>query len=108
MVATAAATAGLVERYRLDAVDVEYASRRTLLAARQTEQPDRPLFVVAGSSRMVLGFTPELLPPTADAGDTPPTGLQPVALRGRADHDPGHPGPSIRRRHPAEVGSFSN
>lgn len=60
-----------VERHRLGAIDGEYAQRRELLRARQAEAPDRPLVLVAGSSRIVMGFAPEQFPPPTDADGRP-------------------------------------
>jgi hypothetical protein len=48
--------------------DVEYASRLATLRARQAEAPGRPLLLAVGSSRTVMSFTPELLPPLRTAG----------------------------------------
>lgn len=42
--------------------DREYAARLTQLRARLSERPDRPLLLVVGSSRCVLGFQPQWLP----------------------------------------------
>jgi hypothetical protein len=54
--------------------DVEYAARLDLLRARMAEDPDRPLLLVVGSSRTVMGFAPEQLPPlrTADGAEVLP------------------------------------
>lgn len=43
--------------------DAEYRDRLCLLRERALEQPDRPLLVVVGSSRMITDFRPEVLPP---------------------------------------------
>ncbi len=51
--------------------DREYAARLVQLQARLAEQPDRPLMLVIGSSRCVLGFQPQWLPP-ADGGRPEP------------------------------------
>lgn len=60
---------GLIEKYRLDTIDREYAQRLELLQTATAEHPDRPLMLAVGSSRMVHAFSPELLPPltTADS-----------------------------------------
>lgn len=71
LVAIIALSTVLVERYRFEAIDIEYAQRRALLAERQAERPGEPLVLVAGSSRVVLGFAPELLPPIPDADGRP-------------------------------------
>ena len=51
------------EALRGDAIDSEYRARADLLRARLAADPDGPLFLVVGSSRLVTGFTPETLPP---------------------------------------------
>ena len=56
-----------IEHYRVDAVDREYAARLTLLKREQAAHPNRPLFLVVGSSRMVMGFGPEEMPPVTTA-----------------------------------------
>ena len=43
--------------------DAEYARRLATLRTRQAEAPERPLFLVLGSSRTALAFRPEILPP---------------------------------------------
>jgi hypothetical protein len=45
--------------------DPEYQRRLTTLRARQTEAPERPLLLVLGSSRTLLAFRPEIMPPLA-------------------------------------------
>ncbi|MGH7193885.1 MAG: hypothetical protein ACREJM_10175 [Candidatus Saccharimonadales bacterium] len=45
--------------------DREYAARLVQLQARLAEQPGRPLMLVIGSSRCVLGFQPQWLPKSA-------------------------------------------
>ena len=54
----AVATEGL----RGESVDPEYGARITLLRTQLASNPDRPLFLVVGSSRVVAGFAPETLP----------------------------------------------
>jgi hypothetical protein len=43
--------------------DPEYSCRRDLLTARIAEDPDRPLLLLIGSSRTLMAFCPEALPP---------------------------------------------
>ena len=43
--------------------DHEFYRRLELLRARRDEHPDRPLALVLGSSRIAVGFRPEILPP---------------------------------------------
>lgn len=51
--------------------DQEYGVRLELLRERMAEAPDRPLLLVVGSSRVEMGFRPEVLPPlTSAAGET--------------------------------------
>lgn len=63
----------LIDRYCLDAVDREFSARLELLNRQRAEHPDRPLFLVVGSSRMVMAFGPEQLPETKTATGTPVT-----------------------------------
>jgi hypothetical protein len=42
--------------------DEEYGVRLAALRARQAAEPDRPLLLVVGTSRVGMGFAPELLP----------------------------------------------
>jgi hypothetical protein len=51
--------------------DVEYGMKLALVRARQAETPGRPLLVALGSSRTVMAFAPEQLPPLPTA-DGPP------------------------------------
>ena len=69
--AIAIVSTAAVERQRLAAIDGEYAQRRELLRARLAEHPDHSLVLVAGSSRIVMGFAPEQLPPMTDAAGRP-------------------------------------
>src|SRR3954454_9843704 len=59
---------------RPDLYDVEYGARLDLVRARLAEAPGRPLLVAVGSSRLVMAFAPEQLPPvpTADGPDALP------------------------------------
>ena len=52
--------------------DPEYRDRLSLLQQRLKEQPDEPLLLVVGSSRIVSDFRPEVLPPlqTSDGRQT--------------------------------------
>src|SRR5438105_3797911 len=60
----------VVELWRKDLYDPEFAARLATLRARMTEQPDRPLFLVLGSSRTLMSFRPEGLPPiTSKSGE---------------------------------------
>ena len=65
-------TAGLdlsvPERY-----DPEYAARLDRLRQARADQPDRPLLLALGSSRMAMAFGPEHLPPLAAADGRPVT-----------------------------------
>jgi hypothetical protein len=47
--------------------DLEYGARLGLLRKRIAEAPDRPLCLVVGSSRITMGFVPEILPPLRSA-----------------------------------------
>jgi hypothetical protein len=58
--------AGLVlvmEHLRPEFRDLEYGSKRALLRERLRENPGRPLALVLGSSRVLSGLRPDLLPP---------------------------------------------
>jgi hypothetical protein len=59
---------------RPDLYDVEYGARLALIRARHAETPDRPLLLVVGSSRTVMAFAPEKLPPlrTKDGAEVMP------------------------------------
>jgi hypothetical protein len=72
LAAIAVQTAGFDSRP--DLYDVEYGARLSLLRARQAETPGRPLLLVVGSSRTVMAFAPEKLPPmqTADGAEVLP------------------------------------
>ncbi|MCZ2342919.1 MAG: hypothetical protein LC104_14190 [Bacteroidales bacterium] len=52
-----------IEQTRTVALDREFAARLLLLQRERAAHPERPLFLVVGSSRMVMGFAPEQLPP---------------------------------------------
>jgi hypothetical protein len=60
---TTVAFAAALDAGHPDVYDVEYASRLALLRTRQAEAPDRPLLLAVGSSRTVMAFAPEQLPP---------------------------------------------
>jgi hypothetical protein len=62
-VGTQFALAAAVEHCRPEANDLEFGERLALLQRRQAEAPERPLFLVVGSSRLVTGFRPEVLSP---------------------------------------------
>jgi hypothetical protein len=51
--------------------DPEYGQRLALLQARRAEQPGRPLLLLCGSSRTVVSFKPEVLPPIGPPGRSP-------------------------------------
>lgn len=71
MILIAVAGTVWIEQNRIDAIDREYAARMILLKRQQAEHPDRPLFLVVGSSRLVMGFGPEqLAPQTTPDGQT--------------------------------------
>jgi hypothetical protein len=67
-----AAVAGLTAAFDChpELYDFEYGTRLTLLRARQAETPDRPLLLVVGSSRTVMAFAPEQMPPMRTADGT--------------------------------------
>src|SRR5207302_1199130 len=60
----AAFTAAL-DRWHPELYDAEYGRRLTALCTRRAEAPERPLFLVVGSSRTALAFRPEIVPPLA-------------------------------------------
>lgn len=64
LITLAAAWTG-VETVRPEAIDPDYHLRRDQLRARIAENPGRPVAVVVGSSRVAIGFAPELLPDPA-------------------------------------------
>ncbi len=66
LAAVAAQAAGFDARP--DLYDAEYAARLALARARLAEAPGRPLLVAVGSSRLVMAFAPERLPPLPAAG----------------------------------------
>src|SRR5258708_38274664 len=51
--------------------DTEYRVRKDALQARIGETPDRPLFLMVGSSRVSFAFDPESLSPIADDDGRP-------------------------------------
>jgi hypothetical protein len=51
-----------VEHWRPEYRDPEYGTKRQLLAQQQVRHPNRPLALVLGSSRVLDGLRPELLP----------------------------------------------
>src|SRR5438132_12868958 len=58
-----AVTIVLVDGWHPELYDPEYGLRLALLRTRQAEQPGRPLLLLFGSSRTVVSFKPEILPP---------------------------------------------
>lgn len=56
---------------RPESYDVEYGMKLGLLRARQAEAPGRPVLVALGSSRTVMAFAPEQLPPLPTAEGPP-------------------------------------
>jgi len=59
----------VIEQFRFDVVDREFAARLTLLQRQRLAHPERKLFLVVGSSRMVMAFSPEQLPTYYPAGE---------------------------------------
>jgi len=49
--------------------DPEYRDRLVLLQQRLRDEPDRPLLLLVGSSRMITDFRPETLPPLKPSAD---------------------------------------
>lgn len=75
-----------MERWQPGLRDPEYGHKRALLRRRLREQPDRPLALFLGSSRVLNGVRPELL-----AGGRPGTGPAPVVFNfGLTGHGPLH------------------
>jgi hypothetical protein len=54
--------AGLIDWKLPRLYDEEYGVRLAALRTRQAAEPDRPLLLVVGTSRVGMGFAPELLP----------------------------------------------
>jgi hypothetical protein len=61
-----------LEKWPLEVRDKEYAWTRACIRTRLAERPGRPLVVALGSSRMMMAFRPQSLPPcpTADGRQT--------------------------------------
>jgi hypothetical protein len=66
------ALAAALEWWRPDLRDPEYGNKLSLLRSRQAEAPDRPLFLVLGSSRVLNGLRPDRLDAPAAPGESPP------------------------------------
>lgn len=62
----------VIERRFPELYDPEHAVRLKALQTLSRRQPDRPLLLLAGSSRTVANFRPEVLPPLATPGGEPP------------------------------------
>jgi hypothetical protein len=77
VLAFAAAQVGLdlaLERCRPDVNDPEFETRAALLARCRRAEPDRPLLLVMGSSRLVTGFRPGAVAPLrTESGAVPLT-----------------------------------
>jgi hypothetical protein len=58
-----AAFAAVLDRRYPELYDAEYGRRLTALRTHQAEAPERPVFLVLGSSRTALAFRPEIVPP---------------------------------------------
>jgi hypothetical protein len=65
----------VVDRWHPELYDEEYGARLGMLKARLRETPGRPLMLAVGSSRLGLGFQPELLPPLQT-----PSGQRPLVF----------------------------
>src|SRR5947209_17503635 len=65
----------VVDRWHPELYDEEYGARLGMLKARLREAPGRPLMLAIGSSRLGLGFQPELLPPLQT-----PSGQRPLVF----------------------------
>jgi hypothetical protein len=52
-----------VDGWHPEQYDAEFAARLALLEARIAENPDAPLLLLVGSSRMTMNYLPEQLPP---------------------------------------------
>lgn len=63
----------LVDHWRPELADPEYRIRRERLRAAQAENPERPLVLMLGSSRVLNGFRPERLHRLTDAAGAPIT-----------------------------------
>jgi hypothetical protein len=66
-----------LEKWPLEVRDKEYAWTRDCIRTRLAERPGRPLVVALGSSRMMMAFRPQSLPPCPTAD-----GRQPVIANG--------------------------
>jgi hypothetical protein len=66
-----------LEKWPLEVRDKEYAWTRACIRTRLAERPGRPLVVALGSSRMMMAFRPQSLPPCETAD-----GRRPVVVNG--------------------------
>jgi hypothetical protein len=55
----------VLEKWRPQLSDPEFDARLAALRKQQSATPRRPMLLVVGSSRMVMNFRPEILPPLA-------------------------------------------
>jgi Protein of unknown function (DUF1574) len=62
----------VVDTWHPEFYDPEYDVRLKLLRQRMAEEPDRPLLLLLGSSRTVMCFRPEILPPIRPTGQPQP------------------------------------
>src|SRR5947209_8176458 len=69
--AVQAASAAVVEWWRPEYRDPEYGHKLAGLRRRLRGEPGRPLAVVLGSSRVEMGFRPDVLPAYRPAGGPP-------------------------------------
>lgn len=61
-----------MEARHAEVYDPEYRDRVVLLRQRVAENPERPLLLVAGSSRIITGVAPEMLPPLESVNGAQP------------------------------------
>src|SRR5437868_5957573 len=74
-----------MEHRRPEYRDPEYGIKRALLRERLREKPGSPLALVLGSSRVLQGFRPDVLPPCPT-----PEGAAVVFNFGQTGHGPLH------------------
>lgn len=65
----------IMDLWRQELHDPEFGRRLGILRSRMAERPERPLLLLVGSSRTVLSFRPEILPPMRT-----PSGEQPLVF----------------------------
>jgi hypothetical protein len=62
----------VLEKWKPELSDPEFELRLTHFRKQKALEPDRPALLVMGSSRLVTGFQPELLPPLSKASGKSP------------------------------------